>query len=235
MSLPAKPLEGEPRRLFLAPIKRPTSNVWFRHQNIGARTLLKWYKKMCCLECHPELDSANCSSVQQSASLLRTSCQTAGNSRGSNSRTNLNISSADGSAIGQIRIAEKHSAEFENSVEISSESDEESVESKEDKEIELSVLDSHPETNSKDLTNHVSSEIDEITSCLDFSLREEVLQSSCDEKRNIAYLDFYIGGKHCNHSLLRFFHLPLAAATMYAPTLWPSSSSLNELSSPSQP
>ncbi|MCO5589053.1 hypothetical protein L7F22_043018 [Adiantum nelumboides] len=46
MHLPPKPLEEEPRRLFLAPIKRPTTTVWFRHQNISSRTLQKWCKLM---------------------------------------------------------------------------------------------------------------------------------------------------------------------------------------------
>ncbi|KAI5062123.1 hypothetical protein GOP47_0022662 [Adiantum capillus-veneris] len=46
MHLPPKPLAEEPRRLFLAPIKRPTTTVWFRHQNISSRTLQEWYRYM---------------------------------------------------------------------------------------------------------------------------------------------------------------------------------------------
>lgn len=162
-SLPAKPLESEPRRLFLAPIKRPTSTVWFRHQNIGVRTLLKWYKQMCCPECNPVLDAANCSSDQQSEPLLRTSCSTATDSNGPRSRTNLDISSVNASAVGPISMAEKHSTDFDNSVEISSDSDADSVNSKDGNEIEMSVLTSHAESNSKDLRNHASSDIEEIS------------------------------------------------------------------------
>lgn len=162
-SLPAKPLESEPRRLFLAPIKRPTSTVWYRHQNIGVRTLLKWYKQMCCPECHPVLDTSNCSTDQQPEPLLRTSCSTAGDGDGPRSRTNLNMSSLNASAVGPISMAEKHSPHFDNSVEISSDSDADSVNSKDDNEIEMSVLTSHAESNSKDLRNHASSDIDEIS------------------------------------------------------------------------
>jgi len=162
-SLPAKPLESEPRRLFLAPIKRPTSTVWYRHQNIGVRTLLKWYKQMCCPDCHPVLDTSNCSTDQQPEPLLRTSCSTAGDGDGPRSRTNLNMSSLNASAVGPISMAENHSPHFDNSVEISSDSDADSVNSKDDNEIEMSVLTSHAESNSKDLRNHASSDIDEIS------------------------------------------------------------------------
>lgn len=44
--LPPKPLQEEPRRLFLAAIKRPTTIVWYRHQNISSRTLQEWYRYM---------------------------------------------------------------------------------------------------------------------------------------------------------------------------------------------
>lgn len=162
-SLPAKPLESEPRRLFLAPIKKPTSTVWYRHQNIGVRTLLKWYKQMCCPDCHPVLDTSNCSTDQQPEPLLRTSCSTAGDGDGPRSRTNLNMSSLNASAVGPISMAENHSPHFDNSVEISSDSDADSVNSKDDNEIEMSVLTSHAESNSKDLRNHASSDIDEIS------------------------------------------------------------------------
>ncbi|KAH9311496.1 hypothetical protein KI387_026531, partial [Taxus chinensis] len=161
-SLPPKPLEGEPRRLFLAPIKRPTSNVWFRHQNIGVRTLLKWYKQMCCTDCHPELNVANCSPGQQSELLTRTSCSTVGDNNELNSCTNLNSSSVDRSEVDPMSMAGKHSTEFDNSVEISSDSDADSLDSKDDTEIDMCVLNSHAESNSNDLRTHTSSEIDEI-------------------------------------------------------------------------
>ncbi|KAJ7517921.1 hypothetical protein O6H91_21G046100 [Diphasiastrum complanatum] len=45
--LPSKPLEREPRRLFLAPITNPrSSDIWYRHENISARRLSKWYRSM---------------------------------------------------------------------------------------------------------------------------------------------------------------------------------------------
>ncbi|XP_024515377.1 uncharacterized protein LOC9653486 isoform X1 [Selaginella moellendorffii] len=46
MHLPSKPIEDEPRRLFLTPISKPRSNVWFCHQNISAKTLRSWYRYM---------------------------------------------------------------------------------------------------------------------------------------------------------------------------------------------
>lgn len=142
MHLPPKPLEEEPRRLFLAPIKRPTTNAWFRHQNISSRTLLEWYRYMKPIP----LDQAHAikSPLHHSPCLLR--CDRRCNEKETDLDTNLNLPAMDISDTHMTNAKTTHNGTSRDIVDVPGNTDEDSNEghAREDQdEDDLTDVDSH--------------------------------------------------------------------------------------------